>query len=56
MAHRVHTIGPQDPLSEALERMKQHNVGRLPVVDDGRLVGIISRRDLLRHLYETSAG
>lgn len=56
MAHRVHTIGPQSPLTEALERMTQHNVGRLPVVDDGRVVGIISRRDLLRHLYETSTG
>jgi tRNA nucleotidyltransferase (CCA-adding enzyme) len=56
MTHRVHTIGPQNTLTEALDRMKQHNVGRLPVVDDGRVVGIISRRDLLRHLYETSAG
>ena len=56
MAHRVHTIGPHNPLTDALERMKEHNVGRLPVVDDGRVVGIISRRDLLRHLYETSTG
>ncbi len=56
MAHRVHTIGPQNALTEALDCMKQHNVGRLPVVDDGRVVGIISRRDLLRHLYETSTG
>jgi tRNA nucleotidyltransferase (CCA-adding enzyme) len=54
MAHRVRTVGPDAPLSEALERMTAHNIGRLPVLDGARIVGILSREDVLGHLYEES--
>lgn len=44
------TIGPEDNLSLALDRMNEHNIHRLPVVKEDRgeavLVGIISDRDL----------
>jgi CBS domain-containing protein len=36
------------PLSEAVELMVRRNVGRLPVVDQGNLVGILSRGDAIR--------
>lgn len=36
------------PVSEAAEVMLEHGVNRLPVVEDGRLVGIITRHDLVR--------
>ncbi len=52
MAHPVHTIAPDTPLSEALEQMKAHNIGRLPVLDGTRIVGILSRDDVLGYLYE----
>jgi len=54
MAHRVQTVGPDVPLAEALDQMTTHNVGRLPVLDGRRIVGILSREDVLGHLYQES--
>jgi Zn-dependent protease/CBS domain-containing protein len=48
MDTEVPTIGPGADAMEAFERMQEHGVGRLPVVDDGDIVGIISRTDLMR--------
>ena len=39
------TIGPNAPAIEALRRMRDGGYRHLPVVDGGRLVGIVSRRD-----------
>ena len=44
----VWTISPQATVYEALELMAQKNIGALPVVDEGRLVGIFSERDYAR--------
>jgi H+/Cl- antiporter ClcA len=42
------TIGPDASLREAADRMVEHRVGRLPVVDErGALLGIVTRSDLL---------
>ena len=38
------------PLADVVEMMEKHNVKRLPVLSDGELVGIVSRRDMLRAL------
>ncbi len=54
MAHQVRSVGPDAPLTEALDQMTAHNIGRLPVLDGPRIVGILSREDLLGHLYEES--
>lgn len=54
MSHRVLTVGPDEPLKQALETMKAHNVGRLPVLDGAKIIGILSREDLLGYLYEQS--
>lgn len=54
MAHQVRTVAPDAPLTEALEQMQTHNIGRLPVVEAERIVGILSREDLLGYLYEES--
>jgi CBS-domain-containing membrane protein len=49
MSTPVISIGPDAPLCEAARRMHRGGVKRLPVVDEeGRLVGIVSRADLLR--------
>ncbi|KUO40449.1 MAG: hypothetical protein AVW05_03680 [Hadesarchaea archaeon DG-33] len=42
------TVSPKVPLAEAIELMLKRNVGRLPVVDEGNLVGIVSRSDIVR--------
>jgi len=51
MAQPVHTVAPDAPLGEARAKMTEHGIGRLPVLDGGRIVGIISRDDLVDHLY-----
>ena len=42
------TVGPDDPVSRAAGLMVEHDLTRLLVVLDGRLVGIVSRADLVR--------
>ncbi len=39
-------------VSEVLEEMKSHQIKRLPVIRDKRLVGMISEADLAKHLTE----
>lgn len=39
---------PDEDLKTALEKMVLRNVGRLPVVEDGKLVGIITKGDIIR--------
>jgi CBS domain-containing protein len=40
------TVAPDDDVSIAVDRMREHAVRRLPVVDGGRAVGIVSLGDL----------
>jgi acetoin utilization protein AcuB len=47
MTHEVITIGPEATLREAAFRLRQSRLGALPVVENGKLVGIITRSDLL---------
>ena len=42
------TVSPATALAAAAELMTTHGVNRLPVVEDGRLVGIVTRADLVR--------
>ena len=50
---RIITIGPDATATEAVARMVENNIGSLPVVEpDGRLVGVISERDLMRELHD----
>src|SRR4029450_8206859 len=42
------TVSPDEYASWALELMSVHRVRRLPVVEDGRLVGILTQTDLAR--------
>ncbi|MBA1234111.1 CBS domain-containing protein [Stutzerimonas nitrititolerans] len=46
----VHTISSEATVLEFLQAMAEHNVGALPVVDDGELVGIVSERDYARKI------
>src|ERR1043165_7432880 len=47
MVRNVHTIDAQMNLTQAAQRMRDANVGVLPVVEGGRLRGIVTDRDLV---------
>lgn len=47
------TIRPKDPLSKAAALMADKGIKRLPVVEDGTLVGIVTRADLVRAFIRT---
>lgn len=51
MSHEPFVIAPDEPIEDALEQMTQEDIGRMPVCDGKRMVGIISRSDILRRLY-----
>jgi CBS domain-containing protein len=40
------TVEPDEDLDEALQLMARHQVRRLPVVENGRLVGIVAQADI----------
>lgn len=46
MSVDVITVGADDPASVAEATMRRHRIRHLVVVEDGRLVGIVSERDL----------
>ena len=52
----VVTVRPDDDLDEALRLMAQHQVRRLPVVDDGRLVGVVAQADVAHEAKEKAVG
>ena len=55
MARKLYVIAPVEEASTAMKMMNEKQIRRLPVMDNGRLVGIVSREDLVRAL-ELSSG
>jgi len=52
MSADVVAVAPQDSLGEIVGRMERHHIKRLPVIEEGQLVGIVSRADLVRALIQ----
>jgi predicted transcriptional regulator len=48
----VTTVGPDMPLDEALHLMAESGLERLPVTEDGRLLGVLQRDPIARRLAE----
>lgn len=55
MASEVITTTPEAPLESAVDLMSRKGIKRLPVVDGGKVVGIVTRTDLLRALLRVSS-
>ena len=50
LAEQVVTVTPDTGLVEAMRLIQQHDVHQLPVIDDGRVVGMLTRGDVMRHI------
>ena len=58
LAHKgnaVLTVTPDDPVASLLEVLAERNVGAAVVCEDDRLAGIVSERDVVRHLHRRGA-
>jgi acetoin utilization protein AcuB len=51
MSRAMHTIGKEQTMTAAHEMMRKYKIRHLPVLEAGRVVGLVSDRDL--HLMET---
>ena len=47
MTRDVHTVAPDAPLSAVVGLMERHHIKRIPVIDGGKVVGIVTRANLL---------
>ena len=50
MTTNVITMAPDETIHDAVELMLRHRIGCVPVVEDGKLVGLVSETDCLRYL------
>jgi CBS domain-containing protein len=48
MTKEVITLKPEDPAFEAFRIMSERDIGRIPVVENGKIAGIVSRSDLMK--------
>ena len=51
MNRKVTTISPDAPAGEAADLMVQKNIGHLPVVQGEKVIGIVTRTDIINYLY-----
>ena len=49
------TVTPTTPISRAAQLMLEHKIGGLPVVENGKLVGILTESDIFRMLVTANA-
>lgn len=52
--HHIHSVSPTATIAESVRLMNQHNIGSLPVLENNRLVGIFTERDVLRRVVESN--
>jgi len=54
MATEFETCGPDDSLGDVASKMHDNDITHMPVVDGGKLVGIIARGDIVRRVADTT--
>jgi len=52
MTDQVYTITPDKSPGQAVGLMIKHDIGRLPVVEDGQVIGIVTRSDAMLYFYD----
>ena len=56
MSREPVTVTPRQPLTRTLQKMIDTRNKSFPVVDEGRLVGVVAREDVMRGLRRADAG
>lgn len=56
MKRDVITVLPGTPIEEAAKVMVEHNINMLPVVQEGKLIGILTRGDIIKALAHQGEG
>ncbi len=49
------TLSPEDPVDEAVRLLREHAIRRIPIVENGKAVGVVSRTDLAHDFIGESA-
>jgi CBS domain-containing protein len=49
------SVGPEAPLSEIAETLERNHIKRVPIVEGGRVVGLISRANIIREIASAGA-
>jgi nanoRNase/pAp phosphatase (c-di-AMP/oligoRNAs hydrolase)/CBS domain-containing protein len=52
MSRNIIQISPEQSVAEATRLMVKHHIGRLPVMTEDKLIGIITRSDIMRYYYD----
>jgi len=52
MSRKLVTIEPGMSPTQAAHQMVRHDVGRLPVVENGRIIGVVTRSDTMLYFYD----
>ncbi len=56
MSTKLVTASPDTPLSKIRQLMIENDIGRVPIIDNGVLVGIVTRTDILRTIFGEVGG
>ncbi|MEU7532151.1 CBS domain-containing protein [Saccharothrix sp. NPDC042600] len=52
MSGHLHWVNADDDISHVLRQMEENQIRRMPVIEEHRLVGMVSEADIARHLTE----
>ncbi len=55
MTRNVITVGPDEPVIAVAQLLLRHRIGGVPVVEEGRVIGVITESDLFRRMVEREA-
>ena len=47
----LYTANPDTPILQAIETMSEHDIGSLVIMEHGQLVGMVTFREIIRHLH-----
>jgi len=47
----IHTVKPEDDLNAAMKLMAQYDLNQIPVLNQGKLIGVLTRADVINYLH-----